>query len=42
MSLTAIADRTGFHHPQYLAELFKKKVGQTPGQYREAYRMVTG
>jgi LacI family transcriptional regulator len=38
LTLTEIAERTVFHHPQYLAELFKKKLGQTPGQFRGNYR----
>ena len=33
-SLDAIADRTGFAHPQYLAEGFRKRSGLTPGQFR--------
>jgi LacI family transcriptional regulator len=38
LSLSQIADRTGFRHPQYMAELFKKKCGKTPGQYRSDYQ----
>jgi LacI family transcriptional regulator len=38
LPLTEIAVRTGFQHPQYMSELFKKKVGQTPGQFRENFR----
>lgn len=38
MSLAQIADRTGFKHPQYMAELFKNKSGKTPGTYRREYQ----
>lgn len=34
MSLAQIAAVSGFRHPQYLAGLFKKKFGVTPGTYR--------
>ena len=37
LSLSQIADRTGFKHPQYLAELFKRKFGKTPGVYRREF-----
>lgn len=37
LSLFQIADRTGFKHPQYMAELFKKKFSKTPGAYRKEY-----
>ena len=32
--LTAIAQMTGFEHPEYMSVLFKRKEGITPGQYR--------
>lgn len=35
MTLEAIAARAGFAHPQYMAEAFRKRTGQTPGQFRE-------
>lgn len=38
LSLSQIADRTGFKHPQYMAELFKKKCGKTPGAYRKEFQ----
>ena len=38
LSLAAIADRCGFNHPQYMSHIFKKKLGQTPGQYRSMTR----
>ncbi|WP_428304311.1 XylR family transcriptional regulator [Lacipirellula sp.] len=34
LSLAQIADRAGFRHPQYMAELFKKRFGLTPGSFR--------
>jgi LacI family transcriptional regulator len=34
LTLDAIAERTGFTHPQYMAEAFRKRSGQTPGQFR--------
>lgn len=38
LSLAAIAVKTGFEHPQYLAELFKRTYKQTPGSYRRSIR----
>lgn len=34
LALSQIADRTGFRHPQYMAELFKVRFGVTPGAFR--------
>ena len=34
LSLTSIADRTGFKYPEYMNAVFKQKVGVSPGQYR--------
>ncbi|HTU17056.1 MAG TPA: XylR family transcriptional regulator [Gemmataceae bacterium] len=34
LSLTSIASRTGFKHPEYLSAVFKNKFGMTLGQYR--------
>lgn len=34
LTLEAIAERTGFAHPQYMAEAFRKRLGITPGQFR--------
>jgi LacI family transcriptional regulator len=34
LPLTTIAERAGFKHPQYMAEVFKQKFGQTPGEFR--------
>ena len=38
LSLSQIAVRTGFKHPQYKAELFKKKCGKTPHAYRKEFQ----
>ena len=32
--VAAIAVKTGFKHPQYMAEAFKREFGQTPGEFR--------
>lgn len=34
LKLSAIARMTGFNHTEYMASLFKKESGITPGQYR--------
>ena len=36
LSLAAIAVKTGFKHPQYMAEAFKREFGHTPGEFRAA------
>lgn len=41
LALAAIAARSGFEHPQYMAEAFKKHFGMTPGRYREGRRLAT-
>ena len=33
-SLPVVADIVGFDHPEYLSVIFKRKTGQTPGQFR--------
>ena len=38
LSLAAIAVKSGFEHPQYLAELFKQRFKITPGSYRRSIR----
>lgn len=38
LSLAAIAEKTGFNYPQYMAEAFKRRFGQTPGEFRAAAR----
>ena len=35
LTLADIAQRCGFKHQEYLGDVFKKKYGQTPGQYRK-------
>ena len=34
LTLTQIASLTGFKHSEYFSVVFKREVGQTPGQYR--------
>jgi LacI family transcriptional regulator len=36
--LTAIAEKVGFKHTEYLSRIFKKKAGQTPLEYRARAR----
>jgi LacI family transcriptional regulator len=38
LTLSAIAEKTGFKHPQYLSEMFKKRAGQTPKEFRISIR----
>ncbi|MEN6448931.1 MAG: helix-turn-helix domain-containing protein, partial [Thermoguttaceae bacterium] len=38
LSLAAIAGKVGFNYPQYMAEAFKRRFGQTPGEFRAATR----
>ncbi len=33
-SLAEVAERSGFAHSEYMSALFKRKLGETPGQYR--------
>lgn len=35
LSLSQIANLTGFKHPEYFSVVFKREVGQTPGKFRE-------
>lgn len=35
LTLSAVAARCGFNHPQYMAEAFRKRTGMTPGRFRE-------
>jgi AraC-like DNA-binding protein len=30
--------KAGFRHPEYMSAIFKEKVGQTPGHYRQQAR----
>jgi AraC-like DNA-binding protein len=36
--LWTIAEKIGLEHPEYLNVIFKKKIGQTPGQFRAQAR----
>jgi LacI family transcriptional regulator len=38
LSLSAIADRAGFAHTEYLSVVFKQKLGMPPSEYRAANR----
>jgi len=38
LSLTAVADRAGFAHVEYLSAAFRKATGSTPGTYRREHR----
>jgi len=35
LSLAEVARKCGFQHPEYMARLFRKKLGVTPGEYRK-------
>jgi LacI family transcriptional regulator len=39
-SLSRIAEAVGIGHPEYLNVLFKRRTGQTPGQFRRAFSGV--
>ena len=39
MPIAVIAEKAGFNHQEYLGAVFKKKVGLTPVQYRQANRI---
>jgi len=39
--LAEIAQQTGFEHPEYMGNLFKKKMGITPGEFRKRARPTT-
>lgn len=36
LKLERIAELTGFQHPEYLSVVFKREVGQTPGEFRRS------
>ena len=38
LPLKQIAAKAGFEHPEYINVVFKKRTGQTPGQYRRSAR----
>lgn len=35
LTLSQIAEKAGFEHPEYMSRIFKKKIGITPGEYRK-------
>lgn len=39
-SLARVAEKLGFEHAEYLSVIFKKKSGQTPGQFRAQARVA--
>jgi AraC family transcriptional regulator len=39
--LAEIAAETGFSSQAHLSTVFRKQVGTTPGQYRDAFRGTT-
>jgi LacI family transcriptional regulator len=39
LSLADVAERAGFHHPEYLSFAFKRETGETPGQFRRKARI---
>ncbi|MEM9702965.1 MAG: DNA-binding transcriptional regulator [Planctomycetota bacterium] len=41
LTLDAIAVRTGFRHAEYFGAVFRKRYGQTPGEYRRQSRTVS-
>jgi LacI family transcriptional regulator len=38
LSLVQVAEKVGFPHAEYLSVVFKKRVGQTPREYRRQHR----
>ncbi|MBI5820993.1 MAG: DNA-binding transcriptional regulator [Verrucomicrobia bacterium] len=40
-TLPHIAEATGIEHPEYLSVLFKREIGQTPGQFRQAHQSAS-
>ena len=41
-TLERISELSGFEHPEYLSVVFKRLIGQTPGQYRKLMRASPG
>ena len=35
LPLRTVARKAGFRHPEYMGVVFKRRVGKTPGQFRE-------
>jgi len=42
LSLSEIAARTGFEHPEYLSVAFKRELGVSPSAYRREHQSVAG
>jgi AraC-like DNA-binding protein len=40
LSVRTIAEKAGFKHPEYMAAVFKHRVGVTPVQYRRRYQVT--
>jgi LacI family transcriptional regulator len=40
--LQRVADLAGFEHSEHMGSLFRRKTGQTPGEYRSAKRVLEG
>jgi LacI family transcriptional regulator len=40
-TLERISELSGFEHPEYMSVVFKRLVGQTPGQYRKQMQPVS-
>lgn len=41
-SIAKIAEKIGYDNPSYFSQLFKKKFGMTPGEYRKKLKKETG
>ena len=42
LALDRIASLAGYKHPEYLSVVFRRLIGQTPGQYRKKVRSTRG
>jgi LacI family transcriptional regulator len=38
LTVRSVAEKSGFKHPEYMAAVFKSRLGLTPGQYRKRYQ----
>ena len=38
LTVRTVAEKAGFKHPEYMAAVFKSRLGVTPGQYRKRYQ----
>jgi LacI family transcriptional regulator len=41
LTVRTVAEKAGFKHPEYMAAVFKSRLGITPGQYRRRYQAAT-